>query len=338
MGGDNGPETVLAGADLALYHRPDASFLIFGDEEQLVPILAGYPQLAQVSEVRHCEMAIAMDAKPIQALRQGRKKSSMWNAIETVKSLEAQAVVSAGNTGALMAMSAVILKTVSGIERPAIASLWPTVCGECVVLDVGATVGGSAQQYLQFAIMGDAYARIIFGLQNPRIALLNIGEEDMKGTDAVKEAAEKLSQSHLNFIKFIEGSGIGQGEADVVVTDGFTGNVALKTAEGTAIQIATYLRQAMGSSLLAKIGFLFARGAFSALRQRMDPNNMNGGIFLGLDGIVVKSHGSADEVGIAAAIELAMEVSSANMAQRIAEEVAVFDAKPHPIEKMSEQV
>lgn len=337
MGGDNGPETVLAGAEIALSHRPDTHFLIYGDENQIAPILAKLPQLLQVSEVHHCDISIAMDAKPSQALRQGRKTSSMWNAIEAVKKGEADAVMSAGNTGALMAMSKTILKTLPGIERPAIACLWPTVHGECVVLDVGATVGGTTLQYLQFAIMGTAYARTIFGLEAPRVALLNIGEEDMKGTDAIKRAAEQLAISPMNFIGFIEGNGIGRGDADVVVTDGFTGNIALKTAEGTAIQITTYLRQAMSSSLMAKIGYLFAGAAFSALRQRMDMNNMNGAMFLGLEGIAVKSHGNANGAGIASAIEVAIEVASSDMAQGIAEEVRLADTELLPIEKIKEQ-
>ncbi|MGC6511588.1 MAG: phosphate acyltransferase PlsX [Parvibaculales bacterium] len=325
MGGDKGPETVIEGVEIALSHRPDASFIIFGDEDVLTPIVAGQPQLSLVSEIRHTDVSIPMDAKPSQALRQGRKTSSMWLAIDAVKNGEADAVVSAGNTGALMAMSKVILKTLPGIERPAIAALWPTLRGEAVVLDVGATVAGDAQQYLQFAVMGDAYARIIFGLENPRISLLNIGEEDVKGTDEVKLASELLSRSPLNFKGFIEGSGIGQGEADVVVTDGFTGNVALKTAEGTAHQISTYLKLAMASSLWTKIGFIFAQSAFRALKKRMDPNNMNGGMFLGLNGVVVKSHGGADDIGYASAVELAMEVAGAKMSDRIAEELAYFD-------------
>ncbi|MGC6475508.1 MAG: phosphate acyltransferase, partial [Parvibaculales bacterium] len=239
---------------------------------------------------------------------------------------------SAGNTGALMAMSKVILKTLPGIQRPAIACLWPTIKGETVVLDVGATVGGTAQQYLQFAVMGDAYARIIFGIDNPRIALLNIGEEDVKGTDEVKLAADLLADSPLNFKGFVEGNGIGQGSADVIVTDGFTGNVALKTAEGTALQMSTYLKQVMSSSIWSKIGFFFAQSAFRALKMRMDPNNMNGGMFLGLNGVVVKSHGGANATGIASAVELAMEVASGYMSDRIAQELTYFDDTTTPLD------
>lgn len=332
MGGDSGPEVVLAGVELALSHRPDASFIIYGNEDILTPIVSGLPQLSLVSEIRHCDTAIAMDAKPSQALRQGRKTSSMWQAIDAVKQGEADAIVSAGNTGALMAMSKVILKTLPGIQRPAIACLWPTIKGETVVLDVGATVGGTAQQYLQFAVMGDAFARIIFGIDNPRIALLNIGEEDVKGTDEVKLAADLLSDSPLNFKGFVEGNGIGQGSADVIVTDGFTGNVALKTAEGTALQMSTYLKQVMSSSIWSKIGFFFAQSAFRALKMRMDPNNMNGGMFLGLNGVVVKSHGGANATGIASAVELAMEVASGYMSDRIAQELTYFDDATTPLD------
>ena len=325
MGGDHGPQTVLEGAAQALSHRPYARFLLFGDEAKLSPILDTLPELKLASEIRHCDVAIEMDAKPSIALRQGRKISSMWLAINAVNEGEAQGIVSAGNTGALMAMSKVILKTLPGIERPAIAAIWPTKNGETVVLDVGATIGGSAEQYLQFAVMGDAYARIVFGLEAPRISLLNIGVEEMKGTDSVKQAAELLNRSSLNFRGFIEGDGIGKGEADVIVTDGFTGNVALKTAEGTAQQLAGYLKNAMSSSLFSKIGYLLARSAFNALKTRMDPDNFNGGMFLGLNGVAVKSHGSASPQGIASAVELAIEVGAANMSDRIAEELEMVD-------------
>ncbi|MDD9797673.1 MAG: phosphate acyltransferase, partial [Alphaproteobacteria bacterium] len=207
MGGDKGPEVILAGAELALLHKPRTNFLIYGDEAQLKPILHRLPALAKVSTIHHCDVSISMEAKPSQALRQGRKVSSMWQAIDAVRQGKAQGIVSAGNTGALMAMSKIILKTLPGIERPAIACFWPTIGGEAVVLDVGATIGGTARQYVQFAVMGDAYARIIFGLENPRIGILNIGEEEMKGTDNVKEAAELLTESPLNFTGFVEGNG-----------------------------------------------------------------------------------------------------------------------------------
>ena len=291
MGGDRDVETVLTGVTLALAHRPETSFLLFGDTKQIESFLKRFPTLKAASSVHHCDVAIDMDMKPSQALRQGRKTSSMWQAIDAVNTGIADGAVSAGNTGALMAMSKVILKTLNGIERPAIAAIWPTMKGETIVLDMGATIGGSAEQYFQFAVMGDAYARIIFGLESPRISLLNIGVEEMKGTDSVKQAADLLTSSSLNFCGYIEGNGISQGDVDVVVTDGFTGNVALKTAEGIAQLISSYLKQVMVSSIFARIGYIFARGAFGALKERLDPDNVNGGTFLGLNGVVVKVMG-----------------------------------------------
>ncbi len=321
MGGDRDAETVLAGVTIALAHRPDTSFLLFGDSEEITPLLEKFPTLKAVSEVHHCDVAIDMDMKPSQALRHGRKTSSMWQAIDAVNTGKADGAVSAGNTGALMAMSKVILKTLNGIERPAIAAIWPTMKGETVLLDMGATIGGSAEQYFQFAVMGDAYARIIFGLESPRICLLNIGVEEMKGTDSVKQAAELLTASSLNFCGYVEGDGIFQGGVDVVVTDGFTGNVALKTAEGVAKMMSAYLKQVLRSSVFARIGYLFARGGIGALRERMNPDNANGGMFLGLNGVVVKSHGGASPEGIASAVELAIEVAANKMSDKIAVEL-----------------
>jgi phosphate acyltransferase len=321
MGGDHGPSVTIPAMAQALDAYPNVSFLVYGDEAAINNQLSKFKALKKVSTVINCEMSIAMDAKPSIALRQGRKISGMWRAIDAVKAGEAKACVSAGNTGALMAMAKIILRTLPGIERPAIAGVWPTLKGESVVLDVGATIGGTAAQYAQFAVMGVAYAKTVFGLKNPTIALLNIGVEDVKGTDSVKEAAELLSHSELNFTGFIEGDGIGKGYADVVVTDGFTGNIALKTAEGTARQMGEYLRQAMSSSLMSKIGYLFARGAFAALRARMDPNAANGGMFLGLNGIVVKSHGIADIDGYATAIGVAIDVAEAGMVETIAADI-----------------
>lgn len=326
MGGDYGPAVTIAGLARTQNERPQVSFLLYGDETQINAELKKHKALAAVSEVIHCEMSVPMDAKPSVALRQGRKVSGMWKAIHAVKEGEAQACVSAGNTGALMAMSKIILRTLPGIERPAIACIWPTVRGESVVLDVGANIGGTASQYVQFAAMGAAYAHTLFGLSKPEIGMLNIGTEEMKGTDDVKDAAELLERSELNFKGFVEGDGIGQGEVDVVVTDGFTGNIALKTAEGTARQMAEYLRQAMGSSLLTKIGYLFARSGFAALRARMDPNAANGGMFLGLNGVVVKSHGGADADGFATAVEVAIEAAEADMLGDITDRIEKMQA------------
>lgn len=326
MGGDYGPAVTIAGLARTHNARPHTYFRLYGDAAKINAELKKHPKLAAASEVIHCDVEVEMDAKPSQALRKGRKVSGMWRAIQAVKDGEAQACVSAGNTGALMAMSKVILRTQPGIERPAIACIWPTIRGESVVLDVGANIGGTAAQYVQFAAMGAAYARTVFGIKKPEIGMLNIGVEEMKGTDAVKEAAELLSESELNFKGFVEGDGIGRGEVDVVVTDGFTGNIALKTAEGTARQMAEYLRQAMSSSLLTKIGYLFAKSGFAALRARMDPNASNGGMFLGLNGVVVKSHGGTDADGFATAVEVAIEAADADMLGEISQRIEKIQA------------
>jgi glycerol-3-phosphate acyltransferase PlsX len=252
-----------------------------------------------------------MEDKPSQALRSGRRRSSMWLAIDAVKKKEADMVVSAGNTGALMAMSKFELKMLPGIERPAIAALWPTLRGESIVLDVGASIGADAEHLVDLAVMGAATARILLGLKRPTVGLLNIGVEEVKGLEEVREAGRILRERpmpDLDYVGFVEGDDIGTGKVDVVVTEGFAGNIALKTAEGTARQIGGYLRAAMQSSLGSRIGYLFARSAFDKLRERLDPRRANGGVFLGLNGIVIKSHGGTDAEGFAAAIELGYEV------------------------------
>ena len=262
------------------------------------PELDKIPSLAAITELHHCEVSVRMDDKPSQALRHGRWKSSMWKAIEAVKAGEADACVSAGNTGALMAMSKFCLRTMATIERPAIAAIWPTMRGDSVVLDVGATIGADAQQLVDFAILGAAMARAVFGIDRPTVGLLNVGVEEIKGQEEVKEAGRLLreaSMMSMSYHGFVEGDDIGKGTVDVVVTEGFAGNIALKTAEGTARQIAGYLRAAMSRTLMARIGYLFAKGAFDRLREKMDVRKSNGGVFLGLNGIVVKSHGGTDD-------------------------------------------
>ncbi len=319
MGGDHGPATVIGGADIASVRHPDVRFLIFGDEAQMRPLLNEHPRVAAVSEIVHTEVSIAMDDKPSQALRRGRKTSSMWLAIDAVKTGRAQAAVSAGNTGALMAMAKVILKTMPNVERPALAAMWPTARGESIVLDLGATIGPDALQLVQFAVMGEAYARVIFGLEHPTVGLLNIGEEEVKGTEQVKDAAQMLRDAKLpmRFHGFVEGDDISKGTVDVVVTDGYTGNIALKTAEGTVRLIVEFLRAAMASSILSRIGYLFAQGAFRALSKKLDPRASNGALFLGLNGLVVKSHGGTDGLGYAAAIDVAIDVASADLLKKI---------------------
>ncbi len=307
MGGDHGPAVVVAGAELALARHPQNEFLFFGNTALLAPLLAARPTLQSASRLVHTDIAVRMADKPSQALRRGRWKSSMGLAIEAVKKRQADVAVSAGNTGALMAMSKFELKTLAGIERPAIAALWPTLRGESVVLDVGASIGADAEHLVDLAVMGAAMARILLGLKRPTVGLLNIGVEEVKGLEQVREAGRILREEplpDLDYVGFVEGDDIGRGKADVVVTEGFAGNIALKTAEGTARQVAEYLRDAMSRSLGARIGYLFARSAFAQLRERMDPRRANGGVFLGLNGIVIKSHGGTDAEGYAAAIEV----------------------------------
>ena len=311
MGGDHGPAVVVAGAALALARRPDSKFLFFGQAEHVAPLLAKYPAVQAASQLVHADVAVRMADKPSQALRSGRRKSSMWLAIDAVKKKDADMVVSAGNTGALMAMSKFELKMLPGIERPAIAALWPTLRAESIVLDVGASIGADAEHLVDLAVMGAATARILLGLTRPTVGLLNIGVEEVKGLEEVREAGRMLRERpmpELDYIGFVEGDDIGTGKVDVVVTEGFAGNIALKSAEGTARQIGGYLREAMRSSLGSRIGYLFARAAFLKLREKLDPRRANGGVFLGLNGIVIKSHGGTDAEGFAAAIELGYEV------------------------------
>ena len=330
MGGDHGPGAILPGLVKVIERHDDVRFLIFGREEVVEPVLAGLPRLAAASEFRHCDVAVRMDDKPSQALRAGRWKSSMWKAIEAVKNGEADACVSAGNTGALMAMSTFCLRTMANIERPAIAALWPTMKSECVVLDVGATIGADAQQLVDFSILGAAMAHAIFQIDRPTVGLLNVGVEEIKGQEEVKEAGRMLREASLkamDYRGFVEGDDIAKGTVDVVVTEGFSGNIALKTAEGTAKQIAEYLREAMSRTLMARIGYLFARSAFQRLREKLDVRKINGGVFLGLNGIVVKSHGGADDEGFAAAIELARDMVRRGLLNTIRTELDMFHAR-----------
>jgi glycerol-3-phosphate acyltransferase PlsX len=312
-----------------LIRHPEARFLLVGDAARIEPELNAYPALAKSADLIHTDVAVAMDAKPSQALRKGRYHSSMWLALEAVKDGRADAAVSAGNTGALMVMAKFCLKTLEGIDRPAIAAIWPTVDSECIVLDVGANVGADSRQLVEFALMGAAMARALFGVEKPTIGLLNIGVEEVKGLDEIRKAAGVLKEAPIpiRYHGFVEGDDVGRGVVDVVVTDGFTGNIALKTAEGTAKQIGEYLRAAMGRSLLARLGAVLAQGAFRALKEKVDPRQLNGGIFLGLNGIVVKSHGGTDATGFASAIDLAYDMASNGVVKHLASDVAGFHAK-----------
>ena len=335
MGGDLGPEMVVPGAELSAIRHPGIRFLLFGDRARIAPLLERHPRLKERSEICHSEVFIAMDAKPSQALRQGRGKSSMWQAIDAVRKGDAQAAVSAGNTGALMAMARFVLKTLPGISRPAIAAIWPTLRSESIVLDVGATIGADAMQLVEFAIMGEAMARCLFGMEKPTVGLLNIGVEEMKGVEQVKEAARLLRELRLplEYAGFVEGDDIGKGTVDVVVTEGFTGNIALKTAEGTAKQVATYLKLVLSRTLLSKLGALLASGAFATLRDRMDPRKHNGGVFLGLNGVVVKSHGGTDALGFATAVDVAIEMVRNDLVNKIKTDVVEMShlIAPRPV-------
>jgi phosphate acyltransferase len=322
MGGDYGAPVVVAGAGISLDRHPDSEFVMVGDRAVLEGLLADQPALRAASRIVHTDVAVKMDDKPSQALRHGRWKSSMWMAIDAVKKGEADVAVSAGNTGALMAMAKFHLKTMAGIDRPAIAALWPTLRGESIVLDVGATIGADAKHLVDLAVMGGAMARVLFDLERPTIGLLNIGVEEVKGLEAVREAGLILRQAawpDLDYVGFVEGDDIGKGTVDVVVTEGFAGNIALKTAEGTAKQLGEYLRSAMSGTLSARIGYLFARNAFAAVKDKMDPGKVNGGVFLGLNGVVIKSHGATDPEGFAAAIDIGYDMVRYELRARISQ-------------------
>ncbi|MFD2181016.1 phosphate acyltransferase PlsX [Rhodoplanes azumiensis] len=320
MGGDHGAAVAIAGADIALTRHPDTSFILYGDDAVVGPLLDARPALKAASRLIHTDVAIKMDEKPSQALRHGRWRSSMWLAIDAVKKGDADVVVSAGNTGALMAMAKFHLRMMPGVSRPALACLWPTLRGESIVLDVGASIGADAAHLAQLAVMGGAMASVVFDLERPSVGLLNVGVEEVKGLEEIRAAAQLLrngAYGQIDFKGFVEGDDIGAGTVDVVVTEGFTGNIALKTAEGTAKQLAAYLRSAMSRTLAARIGYLFARQAFKTLKDKMDPRKVNGGVFLGLNGVVIKSHGGTDAEGFAAAVDLGYDMARYELLAKI---------------------
>jgi glycerol-3-phosphate acyltransferase PlsX len=328
MGGDHGPAVVVPGAAISLERYPELSFIMYGNEHSIRAELDKLPALAGKTRVVHTDLVVNMSDKPSQALRRG-KGTSLWLSIDAVKEGQADVAVSAGNTGAFMAMSKLILRPMAGIERPAIAALWPTVKAECIVLDVGANIGASAKELCDFALMGAAMARALFHIERPTVGLMNVGVEEIKGVEEVRQAHAWLKGSDLplDYRGFIEGDQIGQGVVDVVVVEGFAGNIALKTAEGTAKQIGEYLRAAMNRSLVSKLGALLASGAFRILKQKMDPRRANGGTFLGLNGIAVKSHGGTDALGFASAIDLAYEMAQSRLIPRLAADLTAFHHK-----------
>jgi glycerol-3-phosphate acyltransferase PlsX len=309
MGGDHAPQVVVAGADMARQRNPELHFLMFGDQERLSALLQGRSELAARTTLIHTAEAVDADAKPSHVLRHGRN-TSMRLAIDAVKDGRAHAAVSAGNTGALMVLAKFVLKTLPGIDRPAIASLMPTRRGETVFLDLGANAACDADNLVQFAVMGEVFARAVLGIARPTVCLLNIGTEDGKGNDTLRDAAAALRDSPLamEFQGFVEGNDLAAGKVDVVVTDGFTGNVALKVAEGSIGLYTQLLREAFKSSLLAKLGYALAKPALQLLRQRLDPRRYNGAMLLGLSGIVVKSHGGTDALGFANAVGVAADL------------------------------
>ena len=321
MGGDNAPEIVIKGIEYFLKHEGKnrrARFLLHGDEAKLKPLLEKCKQAGQRSEIRHTESEIAMDEKPSVALRKG-KGSSMWNAIEAIKNKEANIAVSAGNTGALMAISKIRLRNKQGVQRPPLAASWPNPNGMGIVLDVGANVDCDAAQLTEFAVLGEAYYRALYKVEKPRVGLINVGSEEGKGNDAVKAAHERLSQSQLglNYIGYVEGNDISTGGSDVFVTDGFTGNVALKTAEGTAKLIGTYFSAALKSGAWSKFTAYLNGVALRKLKKQIDPRNVNGAVLLGLKGIVIKSHGGTDHIGFANALNVAIGLAESSFLDEI---------------------
>lgn len=330
MGGDEGLAVMLAGVAQARRRNPGLRFLLVGDETAVRAGLQSHPNLTAASEVVHAPELVGSSDKPSQAIRRART-TSMGIAIDLVKKGRAAAAVSSGNTGALMAMAKLALRTMPGIDRPALAALLPSLGeNDLVMLDLGANAECDARNLVQFAVMGAAYARAVLDLESPRVALLNIGTEDMKGIDSVRDAAAAIRASThlpLTFTGYIEGDRLSRGEVDVVVCDGFSGNIALKTAEGTARFVADLLKRAFRSSVRSKVGFLISKPATDLLRHHLDPNNHNGAIFLGLNGLVVKSHGGANATGVSNAIEVAAKLVRNNLTHRIAEDLAAIEAK-----------
>lgn len=322
MGGDHAPSVVVEGASLALERYPGTRFIIYGQTQVLAPLLSKYPKLSQASTLEPTESVVTSDMKPSYALRNGRQ-SSMGLAIDAVHKGIADGVVSAGNTGALMVISRFVLKMLEGIDRPAIVSLMPTLNGESVMLDLGANVDCNQEHLVQFAIMGEVFARLILGKRHPIVGLLNIGSEEIKGSDTLRQAYGFLKNGPFEdrFYGFVEGNQIHQGVVDVVVTDGFTGNVALKTMEGTAKLIAEFVRRTFKSSWMAKLAYLLSRRSIKNLGLRLDPRRYNGAVMLGVNGIVVKSHGGTDALGFATAIGFAVDLVKGQFRQKVLAEM-----------------
>ncbi|MCI2393337.1 phosphate acyltransferase PlsX [Aliiroseovarius sediminis] len=342
MGGDLGPAAVVAGLALSADKNPEIGFILHGNKAELDPLVARTKGLSEVCEVRHADEVVTMDDKPSQVMRNGQN-TSMWSAIEAVRDGDADVAVSCGNTGALMLLSMVRLRKLPGINRPAIACLWPShnPSGFNVMLDVGADVRADENDLLQYAMMGASYARNGLGINRPRVGLLNVGTEEHKGRSELKAAHELISHAadgaQIDFVGFIEGVDLPSDRVDVIVTDGFTGNVALKTGEGTANLISGLLREVFSASLISKLAALLAMTPLKQMRARVDPSRNNGGVFLGLNGTVVKSHGSADATGISAAVKLAFQLGKSGFSQKLAARVASGDASRQDVATESRQ-
>ncbi len=322
MGGDEAPDMVIKGIAIAAQRHPGARFLLVGDEARLTPLLAQSKAAAAVCTIRHAPAKVSSDMKPTAALRV--RGSSMRLAIDAVAAGEASGVVSAGNTGALLTLAKIVIKTLPGIDRPAMAALGPSARGDVVMLDLGANVQCDARNLVEFAVMGDVFARTVLGLTAPTIGLLNVGSEELKGDERLRQAAETLRESHIGpqFHGFVEGHDIAAGTTDVIVTDGFTGNVALKTGEGALKLIGGLLRQVFTSSLAARLAYVLARPGLDRLREWLDPRRYNGAVFLGLNGVVVKSHGGTDALGFAHAVDVAMDMVVHRFDERIRDGLA----------------
>ncbi|MFQ5467234.1 MAG: phosphate acyltransferase PlsX [Kiloniellaceae bacterium] len=329
MGGDAAPDMVVRGASIARQRHPEVAFVMFGRAPEIEALLARQKRLEAVTTVVHTDDVVTSAEKPSIALRAGRK-SSMRLAINAVRDGTADGVVSAGNTGALMAMAKFVLKTLPGVDRPAIAAFFPTLLGETLMLDLGANVVCNARNLVDFTVMGNAFARCVLGVLNPTYGLLNVGSEELKGHEALHEARAVLKEVNLpgEFVGFVEGDDIAKGTVDVMVTDGFTGNIALKTAEGTAMLIAEYMRRTFRSSVIAGLGYVLARSAMRKLRKRLDPRQYNGAIFLGLNGIAVKSHGGTDALGFANAIDVAIDMKKYGIIEKTRADFSALVARP----------
>jgi glycerol-3-phosphate acyltransferase PlsX len=336
MGGDGAPNVIVRGAEQARTRYPDVEYLFYGDEAVVGPLLRKYKQLDAISSLHHTDVIVGSGDKPSIALRKGRG-SSMGLAINAVKQGAATGIVSAGNTGALMAMAKLALRTLPGITRPAIATMMPTATSESVMLDLGANIQCDERNLVEFAIMGEVFARTVLGLPKPTIGLLNVGEEDLKGHEALRQAAATLREIDLpiEFYGFVEGDAVWTGAVDVVVTDGFTGNVALKTAEGIVKMYTSFIRTAFQSSLLSKLGYLLSFRAINEVRVKVDPRRYNGAMLLGLNGIVIKSHGGTDAFGFANAIGVAVDMIRGGFNDRITEEFDRLGNFGVPVQKVA---